>query len=29
MVRSLGIIVRLSLRSDAGVPFGLGFISAP
>jgi hypothetical protein len=29
MVRSLGIIVRLTLRVNASVPFGLGFISAP
>jgi hypothetical protein len=28
MVRSLGIIVRLTLRSNANVPFSLGFISA-
>jgi hypothetical protein len=28
MVRSLGIIVRLPLRSNASVAFGLGFISA-
>src|ERR1700733_14192475 len=28
MVRSLGIIVRLTLRVSAGVPFGLGFIGA-
>jgi hypothetical protein len=29
MVRSLGIIVRPTLRRNASVPFGLGFISAP
>jgi hypothetical protein len=29
MVRFLGSIVRLSLRGNAGVPFGLGLISAP
>jgi hypothetical protein len=29
MVRSLGIIVRLTLRVNASVPFGLGFIGAP
>ena len=28
MVRSLGIIVRLTLRVNASVPFGLGFIGA-
>jgi hypothetical protein len=28
MVRSLGVIVRLTLRSNASVPFRLGFISA-
>ena len=28
MVRSLGIIVRLTLRVNARVPFGLGFIGA-
>jgi hypothetical protein len=29
MLRSLGIIVRLPLRSNASVPFGLSFIGAP
>src|SRR5213076_3633445 len=29
MVRSLGIIVRLTLRGNASVPLGLGVISAP
>jgi hypothetical protein len=29
MVRSLGIIVRLTLRVNASIPFGLGFIGAP
>jgi hypothetical protein len=28
MVRSLGVIVRLTVRGNASVPFGLGFISA-
>jgi hypothetical protein len=29
MLRSLGIIVRLTLLRNAIVPVGLGFISAP